>query len=56
MNQHPDQDAHDAMDDTAGLEMPACPQCEGEPIALGTLGRFVQYRCRSCGWVFHERA
>ena len=34
------------------LELEACPQCDGAPVVLGTLGTRQVLRCRQCGWTF----
>lgn len=31
-----------------------CPQCGGDGVLLGTLGKRKHYRCRQCGWDFSE--
>ena len=36
----------------AELELEACPQCDGAPVVLGTLGTRQVLRCRQCGWTF----
>lgn len=33
---------------------PACPECGGPGMHLGTLGRREHYRCRNCGLGFSE--
>lgn len=30
-----------------------CPQCDGPPIELGSLGNVAHYRCRNCGWMYY---
>lgn len=31
-----------------------CPQCGGPGRFLGVLGKYANYRCRNCGWVFRD--
>ena len=31
-----------------------CPQCNGPSFFLGRLDRRSAFRCRNCGWTFHE--
>ena len=37
-------------------EPPACPMCDGEPVAMGQLGQLYWYRCRDCGAQYSEPA
>lgn len=33
-----------------GPEPESCPQCDGPPCYLGTLGKLTWLRCRHCGY------
>jgi hypothetical protein len=36
-------------------DAPDCPACSApDAPALGALGRLIHYRCRACGWTFHN--
>lgn len=34
-------------------ENPTCPDCGGEAVYLGVLGRWDWFKCRQCGEEFH---
>jgi hypothetical protein len=44
----PDSFETEALEDLINSMAP-CPVCYGEPVYLGTLGRYPQFRCRDCG-------
>ena len=33
-----------------------CPACDGEPVLLGSLGKWTWLRCRQCGCEWHLQA
>lgn len=34
--------------------MSFCPQCDGPGQYLGSLGTQDHFRCRNCGWTYHD--
>ena len=36
------------------MQTAPCPVCPGEGQELGSLGKTTHYRCRDCGWTFHD--
>lgn len=43
-------------DDDVAYQWPIeCPVCDGEPMPMGTLGKYQWFRCRGCGMDFRSK-